>query len=176
MDRTKSPPKVLEPVGRHFGVPDRMLDVPVAEVVLQSPCVVAIVGELEPTGMAKHVGVDRKWHLCSLADALDEAVETGGADGPAAVGNEDGSLFRVLAAQLTQRPHLVAPDGMHAGNAVLDAVNVQARIARSAAIASRRPPRPAGRADRRPGSWLSRDARSGHACVRSPSTARTRVG
>jgi hypothetical protein len=38
-------PKVLEPVGRHFGVPDRMLDVPVAEVVLQSPRVVAIVGE-----------------------------------------------------------------------------------------------------------------------------------
>src|SRR5262249_16492568 len=104
-----------------------MLDVPVAEVVLQSPCVVAIVGELEPTGMAKHVGVDRKWHLCSLADALDEAVETDGADGPAALGNEDVSLFRVLAAQLT-RPHFVAPDGMHTGNAVLDAVHMQATL------------------------------------------------
>jgi hypothetical protein len=33
-----------------------MLDVPVAEVVLQSPRVMAIVGELEPTGMA---------HACS---------------------------------------------------------------------------------------------------------------
>src|SRR5262249_52914378 len=38
-------PKVLEPVGRHFGVSDRVLDVPVAEVVLQRPRVVAIVGK-----------------------------------------------------------------------------------------------------------------------------------
>jgi len=44
-----------------------MLDVPVAEVVLQRPCVVAIVGELKPTGMAQHVRVDRKGHLGSLA-------------------------------------------------------------------------------------------------------------
>jgi len=36
------PPKVLEPVGRHFGVPDRVLDVLVAKVVLQGPRVVAI--------------------------------------------------------------------------------------------------------------------------------------
>ena len=29
-----------------------------------------------------HVRVDREWHLGGLADALDEAVETNGADGP----------------------------------------------------------------------------------------------
>ena len=51
-----------------------------AEVVLQSPCVVAIIGKLKTTGMAQHVWVDRERHLGSLADALDEAVEslTGG--------------------------------------------------------------------------------------------------
>ena len=47
------PPKVFEAVGRHVGVPDRVLDVLVPEVVLQGPRVVAIVGELEPTGMAE---------------------------------------------------------------------------------------------------------------------------
>ena len=52
----------------------------VPEVVLQRPRVVAIVGELETTGMAQHVGVDREWHLGSLADALDESVEADGAD------------------------------------------------------------------------------------------------
>jgi hypothetical protein len=52
-----------------------MLNVLVPEVVLQSPRVVAVVGELEATGMAKHVWVDREWHLGGLADALDEAVE-----------------------------------------------------------------------------------------------------
>jgi hypothetical protein len=41
---------------------------------------VAVIGELESAGMAKHVGVDREWHVGSLADALDEAVETDGAD------------------------------------------------------------------------------------------------
>jgi len=52
----------------------------VPEVVLQSPCVVAIIGELEATSVPKHVRVDREWHLGGLADALDEAVETDGAD------------------------------------------------------------------------------------------------
>src|SRR6516225_8488475 len=82
------PPKVLEPIGRHVGVPDRVLDVPVPEVVLQGSRVVAIVGELEPTGVAKHVWVDREWHLGGLAEALNESVEIDGTDWPAAFGNE----------------------------------------------------------------------------------------
>jgi len=59
-----------------------MLNVLVPEVLLQGPRVVAIIGELEPAGMAKHVGVDREWHLGSLTEALDKPVETDGADGP----------------------------------------------------------------------------------------------
>ena len=74
-----------------------MLDVLVPEVVLQRPGVVAVVGELEPTGMAKHVRVDREWHLGGLADALDEAVETDGADWSAALGNEYVGILGVLA-------------------------------------------------------------------------------
>ena len=70
------PPKVLEPVGRHVGVPDRVLNVLVPEVVLQGPGVVAIVREFEPTGVAKHVRVDGEWHLGGLPEALDEPVET----------------------------------------------------------------------------------------------------
>src|SRR5262249_5429504 len=91
------PPKVFEAVGRHVGVPDRVLDVLVPEVVLQSPRVVAIIGQLKPTGMAKHVRVDREWHLGDLPEALDEAVETDGADRPAALGNEYVGVLRVLA-------------------------------------------------------------------------------
>ena len=63
-------PKILESVGRDFDVPDRVLNVLVPEVVLQRPRVVAIVGELEPAGMAKHVWVDREWHLGGLPEAL----------------------------------------------------------------------------------------------------------
>jgi hypothetical protein len=71
---TLIPPKILEPVGRHVGVSDRVLNVLVPEVMLQGPRVVAVVGQLEPTGMAKHVRVDREWHLGGLAEALDETV------------------------------------------------------------------------------------------------------
>src|SRR5262245_9285710 len=92
------PPKVLEAVGRHVGVPDGVLNVLVPEVVLQGPRVVAVVGELESTGMAKHVWVDREWHLGGLPDTLDEAMEADGADRPTAFGNEHVSLSRVIAA------------------------------------------------------------------------------
>src|SRR6516162_8055173 len=92
------PPKILEPVGRHVGVPDRVLDVLVPEVVLQGPRVVAIIGQFEATGMAKHVRVDREWHLGSLTEALDKPVETDGADWPAALGNEYVGVSRVIAA------------------------------------------------------------------------------
>src|SRR5262245_59014496 len=73
------PPKVLEAVGRHFGVSDGVLNVLVPEVMLQGPRVVAVVGQLEPTGMAKHVRVDRERHVSGFPEPLDEPVETDGA-------------------------------------------------------------------------------------------------
>src|SRR6516165_9760845 len=95
---TLTPPKVLESVGRHFGVPDGVLYVLVPEVVLQGPGVMAIIGQLEPAGMAKHVRVDRERHLGGLPNTLDEAVETDGADWSAALGNEYVGVSRVIAA------------------------------------------------------------------------------
>ena len=78
--------------------------------------------------MAQHVRVDRKWHLSGLADALDESVKADGTRWSAALGNEHISLSRVIAPELAKRPHLVTADRMHAGNAVLDAVNMQATL------------------------------------------------
>ena len=95
---SSTPPKVLEPIGCHVGVPNGVLDVLVSEVMLQGPRVVAVVGELEPTGMAKHVRLDREWHLGGLTDALDEAVEADGADRPTAFGNEHVGVSRVIPA------------------------------------------------------------------------------
>jgi hypothetical protein len=92
------PPKILEPVGRHFGVPDGVLNVLVPEVVLQGSRIVAIVGELEAAGVAEHVRVNREWHLGGLPNTHDEAMEADGADRPTAFGNEHVSLSRVIAA------------------------------------------------------------------------------
>ena len=92
------PPKVLKSVGRHFGVSDGVLNVLVPKVVLQGPRVVTIVGQLKPTRMAKHVRVDRKWHLGGFAEALDEPMETNGTDWLAALGNEYVGVSGVIAA------------------------------------------------------------------------------
>src|SRR5262249_10292901 len=78
--------------------------------------------------MAKHVRVDREWHLGGFPEALDEPVETDGTDWPAALGNEHVGVSRVIAAQLAQRPHLVTPDWVHTGDSVLDPVNVKAAL------------------------------------------------
>ena len=36
----------------------------------------AIIGQLEATGVAQHVRVDREWHLGGLPEALDEPMES----------------------------------------------------------------------------------------------------
>ena len=61
---------IFEAVGHHFGVPDRVLNVLVPEVMPQAPGVVAIVRELEPTGMAQHVWMDWEWHIGGLPEPL----------------------------------------------------------------------------------------------------------
>jgi hypothetical protein len=47
----------------------------VAQVVLQSAGVVAIVGELEAASMSQHVWMDGKRHLCRLAEPCHEVME-----------------------------------------------------------------------------------------------------
>src|SRR5262245_65009473 len=92
--RRQLAPKILEPVWRHFGVSDRVLDVLVPEVVLQRPRVVAIVGELKPTSVAKHVWVDREGHLVGVAVAVDDLVEVGGRVGLGELGSETSRFSR----------------------------------------------------------------------------------
>ena len=72
-------PEVSESVGRKLGVAHRVLDVFVPEVVLQGAGVVAIVGELEATGMAQHVRMDGKRQLGGLAEPCDEVIVFGDA-------------------------------------------------------------------------------------------------
>ena len=42
-------PEIAEPLGRKFAISNRMLDVLVAEIVLQRPSIHALIGELEPS-------------------------------------------------------------------------------------------------------------------------------
>ena len=60
------PPEVPEPVRAQLGIADRMLDVLVAEVVLQSSSIVAVIGQLEAAGMAQHVWMRLDFEPCRL--------------------------------------------------------------------------------------------------------------
>jgi hypothetical protein len=51
-------PEILEPIGRHFGISNRVHDIFVAHVVLECSGIVPVVGKLEAGGVAKHVRVD----------------------------------------------------------------------------------------------------------------------
>jgi hypothetical protein len=54
------PPEVAEPIRRQCGVPHGAHNAPVPEVGLDGTGVPAVVGELEPAAVAKHVRMDEK--------------------------------------------------------------------------------------------------------------------
>jgi hypothetical protein len=54
------PPEVFEPLGRQLSVTYGVLDVPMAQLGLQGPGIVALVGQRKATGVAQHVRMSRK--------------------------------------------------------------------------------------------------------------------
>ena len=74
------PPEVPEPVRAQLGIADRMLDVLVAEVVLQSSSIVAVIGQLEAAGVPEHVWMDCERHLSGLAESSHAMMEPHRAD------------------------------------------------------------------------------------------------
>jgi hypothetical protein len=61
-------PKISKPFGGQLGVSCRVLDVAMAEPLLDGSRVVSIVGQLKAAGVAQHVRVDREGEL----DATDQ--------------------------------------------------------------------------------------------------------
>jgi hypothetical protein len=94
------PPEILEPVRAQLGVTHRVLDVLVAEVVLQRAGIVSVVGKLEAAGMAKHVWMDGKRQSSSLPEPFDEVMKADGGHGPAALGDEHMGICAVLSPKL----------------------------------------------------------------------------
>ena len=93
-------PEVAEPVGRKLGVADGVLDVLVAEIVLQGSGIVPVVGKLIAARMPQHVRMQWERHLGGLAEPLDEMAEADGAHGSAALREEDVGLVRAFSAEL----------------------------------------------------------------------------
>src|SRR5262249_1385283 len=68
-------PEILEAFRRQLGVPHRVLDVLVAEVVLQRARIDALVRQLVAASVPQHVWMDGERHLGGLAEAQDQLLE-----------------------------------------------------------------------------------------------------
>src|SRR5437899_10349726 len=77
-----------EPLRRQLGVPGGVLDVAVAQPLLQGAGVHAVVGELEAAGVPEHVRVDGEGEVGRLADPGDELLERGRRERPLALADE----------------------------------------------------------------------------------------
>ena len=119
------PPEILKPIGRHFGVSHRVHDVFVAHVMLEGSSIVPIVGELIPSGVPKHVRVDRERQLSSLSGPSDHFQETRRRGRTAALGNENIPRDRLLPAELAQRPDFLAAQRMDIIDPALGSSDVQ---------------------------------------------------
>ena len=95
-------PEIPEPVGRKLCVPNRVLDVFVPKIVLQGARVVAIIGEFEAAGMAKHVWVHAKRHLRSLPKPRDHSAEASRAHRRSPLAQEYVPARLLLALKATQ--------------------------------------------------------------------------
>src|SRR5262249_52864564 len=68
------PPKVLEAIRRKGRVAHGRSNRPMAQVILDGACVVAIVAELIASRMPQHVAVDQKSEACGLPCSRDHAL------------------------------------------------------------------------------------------------------
>jgi hypothetical protein len=72
--RTLVAPETFESVCRQLRITHGVLNVPMTEVVLDRPCVVALVGKLEAAGVAQHGWVDWEAELRVVASASDDLL------------------------------------------------------------------------------------------------------
>jgi hypothetical protein len=96
------PPEIAKPLGRKFAISNRMLDVFMAEIVLRRTSIHTLIGQLEPSRMPQHVGMDPEWHLGGRPKPRHHSAERNCGHRSAAFAHEDissGLLFALATAQ-----------------------------------------------------------------------------
>jgi hypothetical protein len=94
-------------------------------IVLDSAGIVTFIGELEPTRMAQHMGMDREGEGGERPGTGEYSPDRGGAQGPAPLRDRHLGRPRVVTLQASERPKLGAPQGVGRGRATLLAVDMQ---------------------------------------------------
>jgi len=75
-------PESVKSLGRQLGIPNRMRDVLVPQVVLDGSCVVPVVRQLVSAGVSQHVGVDREGDLGKPPRPCHDLANAGGRQRP----------------------------------------------------------------------------------------------
>src|SRR3954454_5038324 len=118
-------PKILEPLRGQLGVPCGVLDVAMAQPLLNGSCVVPIVGQLKAASVAQHVRMDREGELGRCADARQLLAEAGRGHRRQALGGEDvGARRHLLVLEATQRSQLAATQDVRRRATLLEAADV----------------------------------------------------
>jgi hypothetical protein len=117
-------PKPLKPMGTQFCISHRVRNVPVPEVLLNRSSVVSLVRELVASGVPEHVRMDREGEFRELAGARNELARRRRRHRSAALGDEQVGRFRVVAAELAQRPEFGPADRVSRVKAVLQSRDV----------------------------------------------------
>ena len=99
-------PKSIEAIGCQFRIPDGMLNIPVSHVMLDSPGVVPVVGQLETAPMTEHVRMDRECDACLLPCSRHQLAHRGGGQRSLTLGHEDIGRIRIVALELPQGANL----------------------------------------------------------------------
>jgi len=122
-------PEIAKPLRSQFGISYRVLDVFVAEVVLQRPGIHPLVGQLESGRMPQHVRMDAERHPGGLPKPGQHPPKGNGSHRGTALTHEDISPSLLLSLETAQRAKLGAGQRVDGGHAVLQSMNVQPAMA-----------------------------------------------
>jgi len=113
-------PKILEPIRCQLGVARGVLDVAVAQVLLDRPRVLSIVRQFVARGMAQHVRMHREGKARLPSSAPDDLAHGSGGERCRALTDEEVGCLRVRPLEATEGAQLWSASRVDGGEAVLE--------------------------------------------------------
>src|SRR6476661_7748778 len=119
------PPEIAKPLGRKFAIPNRVLNALVAEIMLQRPSIHTLIGELEPSRMPQHVGMNWKRHFGDRPKPRYHPAKSNCGHRSAAFAHEDISSGFLFALKTAQGAKFDAGQWVDGRDPILESVDMQ---------------------------------------------------
>jgi len=100
----------------------------VAEIVLQRTSIHTLIGELEPSRMPQHVGMDRKRHFGGRPEPRHHPAKGNCGHRRPALAHEDISSGPMFALETTQGAEFYAGQWVDGSDPVLESIDVQSAV------------------------------------------------